>query len=182
MKYFGRAIENHFRKADSGALQYTVPNAGSKLMSENTNSRPLDRTERREHFVHFLTIPTRWSDNDSYGHVNNARYLTFIELVIMRYLEVDSQLDFAKHGVHCFSVENMCRYHTPVKFPDTLEAGLRVGKLGNSSVRYEVGLFVTHKEEVSATGYFTDVFVDAKTERPVSIPDPIRTVLSALVL
>jgi len=91
-------------------------------MSDNVNERPLDRTERREHFRHFLTIPTRWSDNDMYGHVNNARYLTFFELVIMRYLEVDSKIDFAEHGVRCFSVENMCRYHTPVKYPDTLDA------------------------------------------------------------
>jgi len=151
-------------------------------MSDNATDRPLDRTEKRDHFRHFLTIPTRWSDNDMYGHVNNARYLTFFELVIMRYLEVDSNLDFAAHGVRCFSVENMCRYHTPVKFPDTLEAGLRVGKLGNSSVRYEVGLFITGSEDVSATGYFTDVFVDTETERPVSIPNPIRSALSALEL
>ena len=151
-------------------------------MSDNADERPLDRTERREHFRHFLTIPTRWSDNDMYGHVNNARYLTFFELVIMRYLEVDSKIDFAEHGVRCFSVENMCRYHTPVKYPDTLDAGLRVGRLGNSSVRYEVGLFVSGNDEVSATGYFTDVFVDAETERPISIPDPIRSVMTALVL
>jgi len=117
-----------------------------------------------------------------YGHVNNARYLTFFELVIMRFLEVDSKLDFAAQGVRCFSVENMCRYHTPVKFPQTLEAGLRVGKLGNSSVRYEVGLFVSDLDEVCATGYFTDVFVDAETERPVSIPQPIRSVLDRLTL
>lgn len=151
-------------------------------MSDQPVERPLDRTERREHFEHFLIIPTRWSDNDMYGHVNNARYLTFFELVIMRFLEVDSKLDFAASGVRCFSVENLCRYHTPVKFPQTLEAGLRVGKLGNSSVRYEVALFVCDEDEVCATGYFTDVFVDAETERPIRIPDPIRDVLSTLVL
>ncbi len=151
-------------------------------MTANQNDRPLDRTEERQHFCHFLTIPTRWSDNDMYGHVNNARYLTFFELVIMRYLEVDSRLDIASHGVRCFSVENMCRYHAPVKYPDTLDAGLRVGKLGNSSVRYEVGLFISGDQQVSATGYFTDVFVDSKTERPVTIPDPIRSALSALLL
>lgn len=141
---------------------------------------PLDRTEVRANFKHFLTIPTRWSDNDQYGHVNNAKYLTFFELVIMRYLEVDSNLDFEAHSVQCFSVENMCRYIQPVKFPDTLQAGLRVGRLGNSSVRYEVGLFVEGQDSVSATGYFTDVFVDNKTEKPVTIPDPIRSVLMAL--
>lgn len=143
---------------------------------------PLDRTEKRDHFNHFLTIPTRWSDNDMYGHVNNARYLTFFELVIMRFLEVDSGLDFSAHGVRCFSVENLCRYHMPVKFPQTLEAGLRVGKLGNSSVRYEVGLFVADHSEVSATGYFTDVFVDTETEKPVRIPEPVRQVLSTLIV
>ena len=142
---------------------------------------PLDRTETRDNFKHFLTIPTRWSDNDQYGHVNNAKYLTFFELVIMRYLEVDNALDVAAHGVRCFSVENMCRYIQPVKYPDTLEAGLRVGKLGNSSVRYEVGLFIEGESSVSATGYFTDVFVDADTEKPVTIPQPVRTVLQQLV-
>ncbi len=141
---------------------------------------PLDRTEVRGNFKHFLTIPTRWSDNDQYGHVNNAKYLTFFELVIMRYLEVDSKLDFDAHGVKCFSVENMCRYIQPVKFPDTLSAGLRVGKLGNSSVRYEVGLFVEDQQQVSAVGYFTDVFVDKQSEKPQSIPDPIRSALSVL--
>lgn len=141
---------------------------------------PLDRTEVRDNFRHFLTIPTRWSDNDQYGHVNNAKYLTFFELVIMRYLEVDSELDFSNHGVRCFSVENMCRYIAPIKFPDTLEAGLRVGKLGNSSVRYEVGLFIAGDNDVRATGYFTDVFVDEKTEKPVTIPQPIRSVLQQL--
>ncbi|MEM7258885.1 MAG: thioesterase family protein [Pseudomonadota bacterium] len=143
---------------------------------------PLDRTEVRQNFRHFLTIPTRWSDNDQYGHVNNAKYLTFFELIIMRYLEVDSAIDVAEHGVRCFSVENMCRYISPVKYPDTLEAGLRVGKLGNSSVRYEVGLFISGDDSVSATGYFTDVFVNDDTEKPVSIPDPIRQVLQRLVV
>lgn len=142
---------------------------------------PLDRTETRDNFKHFLTIPTRWSDNDQYGHVNNAKYLTFFEAVIMRYLEVDTQLDFESFGVQCFSVENMCRYIKPVKYPDILDAGLRVGKLGNSSVRYEVGLFVAGSNEISATGYFTDVFVDRATEQPVTIPDGIRTVLARLV-
>ncbi|OED39990.1 hypothetical protein AB833_12395 [Chromatiales bacterium (ex Bugula neritina AB1)] len=143
---------------------------------------PLDRTERRENFRHFLTVPTRWSDNDRYGHVNNARYLTFFEVVIMRFLEVDANIDFDAYGVQCFSVENMCRYISPVQFPDTLNAGLRVGKLGNSSVRYEVGLFVEGCDDVSATGYFTDVFVDNETQKPVSIPAAVRDVLSTLVV
>jgi len=162
VKCCGRVTGHRFQKPDS-PQNLIFAKKNDQTMG---NDRPLDNTEKREHFRHFLTIPTRWSDNDMYGHVNNARYLTFFELVIMRYLEVDSKLDIASHGVRCFSVENMCRYHAPIKYPDTLEAGLRVGRLGNSSVRYEVGLFVAGSDDVSATGYFTDVFVDIATERP----------------
>ena len=143
---------------------------------------PLDHTETRDNFKHFLTIPTRWSDNDQYGHVNNAKYLTFFEPVIMGYLEVETRLDLDAFGVQCFSVENMCRYIKPVKYPDIVDAGLRVGKLGSSSVRYEVGMFVTGSDEISAAGYFTDVFVDRATEKPIKIPDGIRSVLSQLVV
>jgi acyl-CoA thioester hydrolase len=143
---------------------------------------PLDRTETRDNFRHFLTVPTRWSDNDQYGHVNNAKYLTFFESVIMGYLEVEAKLDLAAHGVQCFSVENMCRYIKPVQYPDIVDTGLRVGKLGNSSVRYEVGMFVSGSNEISAAGYFTDVFVDLATEQPVKIPDGIRAVLSRLLI
>ena len=143
---------------------------------------PLDHTETRDNFKHFLTIPTRWSDNDQYGHVNNAKYLTFFESVIMGYLEVETRLDLGAFGVQCFSVENMCRYIKPVKYPDIVDTGLRVGKLGNSSVRYEVGMFVTGSDEISAAGYFTDVFVDRATEKPIKIPDGIRSVLSQLVV
>jgi len=143
---------------------------------------PLDRTETRDNFKHFLTVPTRWSDNDQYGHVNNAKYLTFFESVIMGYLEVETKLDLESFGVQCFSVENMCRYIQPVKYPDIVDTGLRVGKLGNSSVRYEVGMFVTGSNEISAAGYFTDVFVDRESEQPVRIPDGIRAVLSQLLI
>ena len=177
MRCYGKVTGRHSTKAD---LLYKASGIITQPIGDRMKEFPLDRTEVRGNFKHFLTIPTRWSDNDQYGHVNNAKYLTFFELVIMRYLEVDSNLDFNAHGVQCFSVENMCRYVQPVKFPDTLEAGLRVGKLGNSSVRYEVGLFVEGHNDVSAVGYFTDVFVDNNSEKPVSIPGEIRSRLAAL--
>ena len=141
---------------------------------------PLDRSEIRDNFVHFLEIPTRWCDHDEYGHVNNARYLSFFEQVIMHYLGVVNQLDLAGSNVRCFTAENLCRYHAPLKFPDVVEAGLRVGKLGNSSVRYEIGLFVKDKPGVFATGYFVDVFVDAESEKSCTIPDQIRQCLARL--
>lgn len=143
---------------------------------------PLDRTEQRENFRHFLNIPTRWRDHDDYGHVNNAIYHTFFEQLIMHYLGVVSVVDTSSGPVRCFTAENLCRYHLPIKFPDTVEAGLRLGKLGNSSVRYEIGLFVEGQTEVAATGYFVDVFVDAKTEEPTRIPDDVRACLEKLIV
>lgn len=143
---------------------------------------PLDRTETRDNFAYWYTVPTRWNDNDDYGHVNNALYHSFFEAIIMHYLMVENDLDLRTGEVQCFTAENLCRYHDSLKYPDIVECGLRVGKLGNSSVRYEMGLFVKGTNEVRATGYFVDVYVDSETERPITIPDNIRDILSRLVI
>ncbi len=143
---------------------------------------PLDRSETRDNFAHFLDIPTRWNDNDQYGHVNNAKYHSFYELVVAHYLEVLNGLDLNNGPVKPFTAENLCRYHSSLAFPDVVEAGLRVARLGNSSVRYELGLFAKGREPVCATGYFVDVFVDSASQRPTTIPDNLREVLSRLVI
>ena len=143
---------------------------------------PLDRTELRENFAYFLKIPTRWRDHDEYRHVNNALYHTFFEQLIMHYLTVAGDVNTSSGAFRCFTVENLCRYHLPIRFPETIEAGLRLGKLGNSSVRYEIGLFVEGQTEVAATGYFVDVFVDAETETPTPIPDEARACLEKLIV
>lgn len=139
------------------------------------------RTPSRSDYFYFLEIPTRWRDNDSYGHMNNAVYYTLLEMVIMRYLEVESGLDLDALGVRCFTVENGCTYHDALKYPDIIEAGLRVGRLGNSSVRYEVGLFKKGESDVKASGVIIDVFVDAKSERPTQLPDAVREKLATIV-
>ncbi len=136
--------------------------------------------ESRADYRHFLQIPTRWRDNDSYGHMNNAVYYTMIEMLVMRFLEVDSGLDLESLGVRCFTVENGCCYLDALKYPDTVEAGLRVARLGNSSVRYEIGLFSKGDEAVKATAFVVDVFVDSGTERPVPLPAAVREKLSAI--
>lgn len=138
------------------------------------------RAPSRSDYRYYLEIPTRWRDNDSYGHMNNAVYYTLLEMVIMRYLEVESAIDLDALGVRCFTVENGCTYHEALKYPDIVEAGLRVGRLGNSSVRYEVGLFAKGDSSVKATGLVIDVFVDAKTERPTQLPDVVREKLAAI--
>ncbi len=140
----------------------------------------VNRAPSRSDYRHFLEIPTRWRDNDSYGHMNNAVYYTVLEMVIMQYLEVESQLDLDALGVRCFTVENGCTYHDALKYPDTIEAGLRIGRLGRSSVRYEVGLFKKGEQAIKATAFVIDVFVDKETERPTELPEIVREKLSAI--
>jgi acyl-CoA thioester hydrolase len=138
--------------------------------------------EIRERYPHFLAIPTRWIDNDVYGHVNNVRYYEFFDTVINRYLIVAGGLDIHTDDVIGIAVETMCRFHRPIVFPDIVDAGLRVAKIGTSSVRYEVGLFRSGDALPAATGHFVHVFVTRTTQRPTPIPDRIRTALERVLV
>ncbi len=135
----------------------------------------------REEYRHFYTVPTRWIDNDVYGHINNALYYAFFDTAINQFLIVEGGLDFGGGEVIAFAAESQCRYIQALAFPATLEVGLRVGKLGNSSVRYELAVFKQHETQAAAAGYFVHVFVDRKTQRPVMIPSRIRVALERLV-
>ena len=138
-------------------------------------------TEQRSHYPHFHAITTRWMDNDLYGHVNNVVYYSFFDTVINQYLIRAGGLDIHEGSVIGLAVESMCRFHQPLAYPDPVDAGLRVGKLGRSSVRYEVGLFATRADEPAATGHFVHVFVERHSRRPTPIPEPIRAALARLV-
>lgn len=140
-----------------------------------------DQPQTRADYPHFLAIPTRWIDNDVYHHVNNALYYTFFDTVINQYLMVEGGLDFVSGDVIGLAVETFCQFKKPIAFPDVVDAGLRVGKLGNSSVRYEIGLFRQGDAEIAAHGHFVHVFVDSETRRPTPIPDPMRAALQRLV-
>jgi len=143
-------------------------------------TEPLDRNEVRDNFFYFIDIQTRWSDNDQYGHVNKSLYLSLMDAVVMRFLMAEHNID-VKHGeFRTFTVENMCRYHHPIAFPQIVECGLRVGKLGNSSIRYETGLFSDQIPTAAATAYFVDVCVDPVSERPVEIPAALRRILEPI--
>lgn len=135
----------------------------------------------RADYPHFRVIPTRWIDNDVYHHVNNALYYTFFDTVINQYLIEAGGLDFVQGAVIGLAVETFCQFKKPIAFPDVVEAGMRVGKLGNSSVRYEIGLFRQGDDDIAATGYFVHVFVDRTTRRPTPIPDAMRTALQHLL-
>lgn len=137
--------------------------------------------ETRARYRHFRVIPTRWMDNDVYGHVNNVVYYSYFDTVITGYLITEGGLDFRAGAVIGFAVESQCRFHAPLAFPDEIDAGLRVGHLGRTSVRYEIGLFHRGATEAAADGHFVHVFVERATRQPMAIPPPIRAALERLV-
>jgi len=136
---------------------------------------------RRADYAIFYEIPTRWMDNDVYGHVNNVHYYSYFDTAIAHFLMRDGGLDPWQSEVIGFCVESGCKFRRAVKFPERITAGLRVSKLGRSSVRYEIGLFRDDDQETAADGYFVHVFVTRSEERPTPIPDAFRTALARLV-
>ena len=135
----------------------------------------------RAGYPHFLPITTRWMDNDIYGHVNNVVYYSYFDTVIGHFLMSAAGLDPHNGTVVGMAVETGCRFHRSLAFPDLAQAGLRVGRLGTSSVRYEIGVFRNDEETACADGHFVHVFVDRATQRPVPIPAPIRAALERLI-
>jgi acyl-CoA thioester hydrolase len=135
----------------------------------------------RAGYRRFLAIATRWMDNDIYGHVNNVTYYSYFDTVVNEHLIVEGGLDIAAGSAIGLVAETMCKFRKPLSFPDTVDAGLRVAKIGTSSVRYEIGLFRQGDDEPAATGYFVHVWVDRATGRPVPVPPSIRAALELLV-
>jgi acyl-CoA thioester hydrolase len=136
---------------------------------------------RSDYRVHRL-IPTRWMDNDAYGHVNNVVYYSWFDTVVNAWLIEQGLLDIHHGNPIGLVVETGCRYNRSVAFPETVEAGLRIAKLGNSSVRWEVGLFTAGHETPAAEGHFVHVYVERETRRPAPLPDAWRQVLLPLVV
>jgi acyl-CoA thioester hydrolase len=133
-----------------------------------------------EDYPHRLTIPTRWKDNDVYGHVNNVDYYSYFDTVINEYLIRQGGLDILRGPVIGLCAESHCAFTAALVFPEPVEAGLRVAHLGTSSVKYEIGLFGDGGVTAAATGWFVHVFVDRESRRPAPIPDPIRAALTKL--
>ena len=135
----------------------------------------------RDHYSHWLRIPTRWMDNDVYGHVNNVTYYSFFDTAVNEHLITAGVLDVERSPVFGVVVETGCRFHDSLTFPEVVEAGLRVAHLGTSSVRYEIGLFREGSAAAAATGHFVHVYVDRGSRRPHPIPDEVRALLAASV-
>jgi acyl-CoA thioester hydrolase len=127
-----------------------------------------------------LEIPTRWMDNDVYGHVNNVQYYSYFDTVINRYLIEAGRLDIHAGDVIGLCAESHCTYRAALSFPDVVRARLTVSKLGRSSVTYTVELFAGDAAEPAAEGWFVHVFVDRATRRPAEMPEPLRGALRRL--
>ena len=140
------------------------------------------RDHARADYRHFLSIPTRWMDNDAYGHVNNVTYYSYFDTVINEYLIRVGGLDIRADPVIDYVAETSCRFYRPLSFPETIDAGIRVARLGRTSVTYEIALFRGGEPTPAATGRFVQVWVERKTETPAEIPARIRLVLEPLVV
>jgi acyl-CoA thioester hydrolase len=134
----------------------------------------------RAHYRRFVPVTTRWLDNDVYGHLNNVVYYGLFDTVVNGVLIEAGALDPVAGEVIGFVVETGCNYFTPLSYPQALEAGLRVARIGGSSVRYEVGIFAAGDAQTAARGHFIHVYVDRVTRRPVPLPAHLRAVLEEL--
>lgn len=141
-----------------------------------------DRPKRgvRADYARFVRLTTRWADNDAYGHINNVAYYAFIDTAVNQLLIEAGLLDVAGSSVIGVAVESGCRYHASAAYPDVIHAGVRVGRVGGSSIRYEVGLFRNDEDTAAAEGFFVHVMVARDTMRPVAAPDALRAFVEGM--
>ena len=128
----------------------------------------------------FLAIPTRWMDNDIYGHVNIVTYYSYFDTAVNEHLVRAGGLDIRAGDALGVVVETACRFHKPLSFPESVDAALRVAHIGHSSVAYEIALFRMGDDDAAATGRFVHVWVDRATRRPIAVPARIRAALEPL--
>ncbi|WP_344591775.1 thioesterase family protein [Actinomadura vinacea] len=131
-------------------------------------------------YSHWVTVPTRWKDNDLYGHVNNVVHYSLMDTAINEWMITAAGFDPRAAEAIGLCVESHCSYKAEVSFPDTLALGLRIGKLGRSSVRWEIGLYRSDGTLI-AEGYFVHVFVERETRRPIAVPEQIREEMQKLL-
>ena len=142
-----------------------------------TDGKPMNR----EDYKYFNSITTRWMDNDVYGHVNNVTYYSYFDTTANQYLIEEAGLDIHNAPIVGFVVHSNCNYLSPIAYPDKIEAGLYVKKLGNSSVTYGVGIFKKGENTAAAFGEFVHVFVNRVDKKSVSIPEKMRIAMEKLV-
>ena len=137
---------------------------------------------KREEFKAWTKIPTRWMDDDTFGHVNNVVYYSYFDTAINGHLIKITGKDIRKLEAIGIVVENGCTFHKELSFPQIIEAGLSVEKIGNTSIKYRIGLFREGESEPSASGYFVHVYVDHVRRRPITVPEKIREALKPIII
>lgn len=140
----------------------------------------MSKRPQRSDYKVFYPISTRWSDNDIYGHINNVVYYSYFDSVANRYLIEEGGLDITDGKIVGYVVQSGCDYHAPASYPEAIEGGLRVERLGNSSVQYGIAIFRHGEDEALAHGHFVHVFVDRAANKSVPIPEGLRVALERL--
>ena len=138
--------------------------------------------DKKLNYLYFMDIPTRWMDNDVYLHVNNVVYYSFFDTAVNHYLIENKVLDIKESSIIGLVVETQCNYFSPIEFPEIIKAGIRVSKLGKSSVRYEIGLFVKNNALASAQGHFVHVYVNRGSRKAMPIPSKMRSALQKILV
>lgn len=134
----------------------------------------------REEFRHFTTMPTRFGDNDSFGHVNNVVYYSYCESAVTAFLVEQGTLDIANSPVIGLIVNSGCTYFSSIGFPDQITVGMKISHLGNSSARYELALFRNDEQVAAAAAHIVYVYVDRASNTSVPIPPTVRSALARL--
>nr|AXF92438.1 dehydratase isomerase [Aurantiochytrium sp. PKUSW7] len=152
------------------------------ILAKRTMSTTKKERNQRENYRYWLPIQTRWGDNDMYGHVNNVVYYAYFDSIVNHFLISEAGLDPMTSDAIGLCIESYCNYYASLEYPEIIEAGLFVSHLGNSSLKYEVGIFKKGSNEPAAHGHFVHVFVDRTTRRPVKIPEQIASKVKGSLL
>ena len=134
----------------------------------------------RSDFKWFIDLQSRWMDNDAYGHINNVIYYAWFDTAVNRFLVDNELLDYQNDTVHGIVIESKCTYLKEFTYPDVAQAGLKLQRLGNTSVAYDIGLFHVGDDDAAALGYLVHVYVDTQTRQPMRVPDTVRAGIEAL--
>ncbi len=174
MRSFG---EQSFAPIDTRVFLDSAWELALRLPSAPSNG--VDTTRPKSAYPWHLTLQTRWMDNDLYGHVNNVVYYSFFDTAVNRFLIDAGVLDPQRSEVIGLVVQTTCEYFAPISFPQPVVIGVRAARVGNSSVRYELGIF-TESDTPAAQGAFVHVYVDRQTRKPKRVPDAMREALARI--
>ncbi|PCJ73586.1 MAG: thioesterase [Rhodobacteraceae bacterium] len=136
----------------------------------------------RADYAQFKQMTTRWRDNDMYGHMNNVVFYEYVDTAVNMWLIENAGLDIPGGEIVGLVVDTACTFHGPLGFPEPLDVGLKVSRIGTTSVTFEIGLFNLKDQRAAAEARFTHVYVNAKTRRPVPLPEGLRVSLQQLVV